>query len=281
MKRKFNQIKKFCLIFAKSNAGTHAAAASYYILLSIPSFLILAASTLPYFPALFRQIEQFISVSVPTEFLPVLSPLLGQFQSSGATVLLPITFFVVLWSSSKGASAVLSGLYAAFQLPNNNFVVRRLHGMLLIILVCLGLIVLHYFTAASYIFFYFSAQPGSLPKMIFEVISKYRIAIEFPLLFFLFSICYKYIYKQQRISQVIISASAAAIGWILISRCFSVYIRWSISQEKIISALNVLFIGTIWLRFSMMIFFYGAVFDNFLVNKEIRLFHFTNRRKKR
>lgn len=274
MRRKLTQLKKIWHIFSESNAGTHAAAASYYILLSIPSFFILSASTLPYLPSLSTQMERFFSVSVPPEFLPALSSLLDQFQTSNASVLFPVSFLMVLWSSSKGTAAVLSGLYEAFQLPRNNFLIKRLYGMLFIVLFCLGLIGLYYFSAASYIVLYFTAQQGSFLQVIIQTITKHQILIEFSLLLLLFSLCYKYIFKKMSFPQLVISAGTAAAGWVIISRAFSIYVRWAITKKRIFSVVNILFVGAIWLRISLLVFFYGAVLNRWLVKINFRLTSF-------
>lgn len=259
MKRKLKVLSQLWTPFTESRAGVYASAASYYILLSIPSAVMLAASALPYLPQLGAQLSGVISASIPQALLPTISSLLESLQRDKAPALLSVSFLATLWSSAKGMTAVLDGLHAMFELPKIGFFHRRFRGIMSLLALTFGFVLVSFLIFLTYTLLFFAVRLLPPIEKAYSILVGFHGSFLFFLLSILFCACFRIICQKATLCQAALSGAAVSLSWVAVAEAFSVYMRWSLLKGRTLTDLSILFLGMLWLRLSILILLYGAV----------------------
>jgi len=123
-------MQKFSMMYKELEVSAHAAAASFYLFLSIIPLIALVLTIIPYTHLKQEQIIEFFSYILPTNLdYFVQSVTLQVYEDKGPFFLLLSAIFLV-WSAGKGMQAITRGLNAVNGVKNEkrNFILLRVEA---------------------------------------------------------------------------------------------------------------------------------------------------------
>ena len=251
-------IKKTAGILSEDLITVYAAQASFFVVISVVPFLSLLISIISFFiPA---DIQGMISeFSLSEEVSEVLGTLLVDLNSTPKVPLLSFSAVITLWSASKGVSAIRTGIQTVYGAVNRkNIVSNRLKSLLTTILFMLLII-------ATVVLLLFGDYLVSLISIVSirDLISTWSTPFIFIILCVMLTIVYTSTARRSsKIRHGIIlntpGAMFAALGWILFSYFYSLYIRYFPSASYIYGSLAAVCLIMLWLYFCMIIMLLGA-----------------------
>lgn len=258
MKRILENFRNICSYFGRSQASIYASAASFYILLSIPSSTVLLLSILRHIPQLEAYTDFLLNAAVPSTFLNSFSHLFQESGNSAAT-LLPVSAVITAWSAAKGTTAVIDGLCSMFDLPAKNYFARRFRGILSLIGLSLATVIMGFLIVFCYILLYQIVTLLPPLQHMYSFIIGLRSMFAFLLFSFIYSGIYAFVYPGARSVWGILSGCVTALSCIILSEGFSLYVRWISENRKPLSTIQILLTAMLWLRLIILLLHYGAI----------------------
>lgn len=235
--RIFNKIKR-------DKIFVYASHASFYILISaIPFITLFISLTELFFFVPEHEISNVILSFFPEASLEAAREILEEifYKSSGS--LLSFSAVSLLWTASRGVSALRRGLrfiYGFDTLPFITDVLSSILLMLFMILLVVFLLILAVFSV--------TITSGIIMFLLGFIV----LTVIFSLVYFLFS------GRKLPLKSNLPGGISASFFWILFIRIFSFYIEHFSNYSYIYGSLTTIFILVLWLYFSTIIFFLGA-----------------------
>lgn len=264
IKRIFKKVWDFADSAANHRVGPYSAQASFFIMLSvIPFFMFLLSLLHMFLPQVVNMSETDIIASIYNVFPEQVSAILAAAidnimeQSSSLTI---VTAATTLWLSSRGIMAVRDGVNNVFSDGElqNYFVIRALSVVYVLLFAVFIVLTIALYGFGAYVMQYVSHVLPRLGGVVYRIIRS-RSIIMFILLTLYFIVFYKFMPKHRlKIKELIPGAAAAAIGWILFSDAFAIYIQLSKSYNFIYGGLSYIVFAMLWLYFCINIMLLGA-----------------------
>ena len=142
IQRAYFEIKKFSLMYKELEVSAHAAAASFYLFLSIIPLIALVLTIIPYTPIKQEQLNQFLSLILPASLESFIEATTLQMYGEGPIFLI-ISAVSLIWSAGKGMQSITRGLNAVYGVKNEkrNFILLRLEACVYTVLLVVILII--------------------------------------------------------------------------------------------------------------------------------------------
>ncbi len=262
LQKRWNLLKKLWQPFVESRVSGHAAAASYYILLSLLPASVLGFAFLSLQPSLAAVWTRLLDALIPSRLKPVTTYFLSAIQPKRPASLLSFGAVVTLWSASKGIMALSDGFGEIFsQTRADGFITRRLRAMIVFL-------ILFFVLSATVVLIIFSTwiyeqlnillpQSAGLLKILF----KMRYGLTFLLLALIFTVFYKLLLRNSLTINFCIKCGLITVaGWLISSILFSIYVNYSQSYKSMYGGIGLIFLGCIWLRLMMCLLLYSAIY---------------------
>ncbi len=280
--------KEFFQQVLKNDIPSFAASAAYFIALSLIPILMIALSILPYLPISQTIIDTFFEGLLPAPLALFKDELIREF-SDNPVGLLSVTAIVLFWFAGQGMYSLIKGLNAIHHAKENrNFFLLHLIASLytLMMMGFLGLsslLMVFGDTISKYVTrimdnpfidkYYYDV------KLLITLLLRCRFILILLVLTVLFQLLYT-ILPNCHLSFIaqIPGAIAAAVGWLLFSWGFSLYIS-VFNSYSIYGSLATIIVGLVWLYFCMYIFLAGAELNIYL-HPRIRNYRLRRARKK-
>lgn len=255
---------------AEHRIGPYAAQASFFIIMSLVPFFMFLLSivrlVLPYFlqisdADLITSLNSIFPYKIALFLEEVVHDVFD--RSSGISIL---TAGMSIWFSSRGIMAIYQGVNNVLSDGElQNYFFCRLMSVLYLFVFTLIValtIILGAFgrNAADWLAVKFPLSIGLIYRLL-----QSRYLIMFFLLTFFFTLFYKFMPKYKwRISELIPGAALAAIGWIIFTKAFGIYICFSRSYDSIYGSISYIIFAMLWLYFCLNIMLLGAEFNRLL-----------------
>ena len=254
------KIYDFCAIMAKDRVGIYTAQASFFIILSIFPFLLLFLNILGMTNIDSGTIFRLINNYAPETIKPLVIQILEEIYTHVSGTALSISAIAAIWAASKGVLSVMFGLYEISKIhQNRNYFISRFISMIYTVLFVFSII----FTMVILVFgnkifnFLVSFIPFLKDISITTLILRYLVSFIVLTLFFI--IIYKIAnFKMTTIKKTIPGALFSALGWLVFSYAFSIYIDNFSNMTYMYGSLTAVVIMMFWIYFCIYIFFIGA-----------------------
>ncbi len=264
--------------------NVYAAQASFFIIISVIPFIILLLSLAKYVIDV-DWVVGWIESQISGDIGNLLQSVLAEVTEKAGISLVSITAISTLWSSSRGVNAVIRGIWSAYGIRiNENFlfdILRSLFYTLSFILTLLGSLVALVF-ADSIRDFCEGRYP--IATIIFDIIIQCSAIVFIIVLTLFFALIYNTASKKgKRLSKdaymglsdklprgylaQMPGAIFAALGWVLFSYFYSLYIRYFPSASYLYGSLAAIVFLMLWLYICMMILIYGAEINKYVFRK--------------
>ncbi len=254
-------IRDFSRTLKDNNTTSFAAAAAFFMFLSIIPIVILTGSILQYTSISPEMIFTVGDSLLPHDIVAFIAEMAGEF-SDRSVAAISVSALITLWLAGKGVQSLIYGLDAVHGFTEKrNFVTIRLRGSIYTFIFILLLI----------FSFTILVMGGSVQDMLIKQVPDLNIAVNFFLNFrfifvwaflvFVFQSVYTFLpgvklkYREQ-----FVGALFAAVCWSLLSWGYSLYIE-RFDGFAFYGSLTTVVMALVWLYLSMYVLFIGAAIN--------------------
>lgn len=253
------RISLFLNKIKEDRIGIHTGQSSFFMTLSVFPFLLLLlniVSLLPKGKTILVKLLTTISGNTINDFI---NSVINDLSSHSSGLTISISAIIVLWSASKGVHSLMLGLGNINNLhKNRNYFVSRIVSMMYTIIFIMVIVV----TMILLIFgnkivkYIVSQLPHLNGASYLSMIFRYLIMFIFFLVFFL--LVYRFSNREHTTFKKVFWGSLfSAIGWILFSLGFNIYIDHFYSSSYMYGSLASFIVLMLWTYFCIYIFFLG------------------------
>ena len=251
-------VRNIASMITADKITVYAAQASFFVIISAVPFISLLVSIIGLLiPADVRSI--FSDISIPESLASVVGTVLDDLRDAPNVPLLSVSAVTTLWTASKGTAAIRNGLETVYHAESSRGFVRNKIASLISTLLSIVLIIA---VVVLLLFGRFLADLIGISH-ITTIIMRLRFPVAFALMCILFSIMYSATARRSRsIRSEIFShlpgAVFAAVGWVLFSFFYSLYITYFPNASVIYGGLAAVCLIMLWLYFCTIILLLGA-----------------------
>ena len=244
----------------------HSAYTCFFLVLSLFPGLLLLLGILRYTSITVRDLTALLEGFLPATLLPTVQSLIGASYRHSSGTVVTISVLGMLYSASRGMFGIQGGLDAIYTPAHDHSYLRRRGisivynaSFLLVLLLTLAL-----YLAGTALVDYLWMTTNPLLMHLLRAIDL-RSVVLLLLQIGLFTVMYALLPDQRnRLSRSLPGAVFAALGWLIFSHLFSVYVEHFALYTNIYGSVYALALGMLWLYFCICIFFYGGALNRFL-----------------
>lgn len=255
----------------EDNIFALSAQLSYYLILSIFPFLILAISMLCGYSIHIYDLLSSLSAVLPEQVYSIINNVLKYSVGSCSKPYLTISMLVILWPATSGSAAIINGINIAYGFnTKKNHLFLRLRGILFALAVMLSMQIVFAIIVAGRSLLIFVKKISIFAGYNFLLIDILRFSIAFFVVFIILSAAYKFLpYEKVKFSYAFPGAIFSAISSIAGSYLYSRYVSTRVVFiNSIYGNLSGIFVFIIWIYILSIIFLTGAEVNYFVAKQK-------------
>ena len=268
LKEIYQKILNMTADVTEDHVGAYAAQSAYFFMLCMIPIILLLITMVQYTPVTKADVMTAVIQVFPTSVDSMITSIVNQVynQSSG---IIPITVVVALWSAGKGVLAMTSGLNCVYKCnETRNYIFLRIRATIytvMFILVIIFLLVLSVFGNTLNIFI--AAHVPILKNLADRLIAMRSIITPIVLMVFCLLI-YKFLpNRKDKLRKQLPGAVFAAIGWMIVSWIFSVYVDIFKGFSDMYGSLTTIVLIMLWMYFCMYCILLGGELNMMMYDK--------------
>ena len=268
LKEIYQKILNMTADVTEDHVGAYAAQSAYFFMLCMIPIILLLITMVQYTPVTKADVMTAVIQVFPTSVDSMITLIVNQVynQSSG---IIPITVVVALWSAGKGVLAMTSGLNCVYKCnETRNYIFLRIRATIytvMFILVIIFLLVLSVFGNTLNIFI--AAHVPILKNLADRLIAMRTIITPIVLMVFCLLI-YKFLpNRKDKLRKQLPGAVFAAIGWMIVSWIFSVYVDIFKGFSDMYGSLTTIVLIMLWMYFCMYCILLGGELNMMMYDK--------------
>lgn len=252
VKNYYDNITKYTGDIAADHVGAYAAQTSYFFMLCMIPIILLLLTLVQYTPVTKADVMTAVIQVFPTSVDSLITSIVNQVYNQ-STGVIPITIIVALWSAGKGVLAITTGLNCVYKCrETRNYIFLRIRATiytLMFLVVILLLLILSVFGNSLNIFI---AEHVPIMKRFADKLIEARIIIT-PVVLIVFSLLsYKFLpNRRDKLLRQLPGAVFTAIGWMVVSWIFSVYVDIFKGFSSMYGSLTTIVLIMLWMYFCM------------------------------
>ncbi len=264
----YKKIQKIGEAIAGNHVGAYAAQTAYFFMICMIPIILLLLTLVQYTPVTKADVMTAVIQVFPSSVDSMMTSIVNQVYNQSMGII-PVTVLVALWSAGKGVLAMSTGLNCVYQCrETRNYVLLRLRATLytvMFILVIILLLVLSVFGNSLNLFI--GEHVPILAKAADQLIQA-RVFIA-PVTLILFCLLtYEFLpNRRDRWMKHFPGAVFAAIGWMVVSWVFSVYVDIFEGFSNMYGSLTTIVLIMLWLYFCMYSILIGGVINVMFYDK--------------
>lgn len=254
----------------ESHVTTFSGYATLFMIMSLFPFVMFFLTLLQFTTLTADNVLQLLEPIAPYQFFKIFEGLIRELFSQATGAVLSFSLITALWSASKGVYGLVRGLNSVYQVEESrNYFVSRLLAMLYTMAFVLILVI-------SLVLLVFGNRIQLLIETHWPLISRItgtilslRTLIMAAILMLLFLIMYWALpNRKARLSRQLPGAILAAVGWMLLSFGFSLYIDWVPGVSVTYGSLTTLTLLMLWLNMCNTLLLVGGAFNKWLEDRK-------------
>ena len=268
----YRRIMNVSADIAENHMGAYAAQTAYFFMLCMIPIILLLLTMVQYTPVTKADVMTAVIQVFPASVDSLITSIVNQVYNQ-STGIIPITIIVALWSAGKGVLAMTSGLNCIYGCrETRNYIFLRIRATIytvMFIIVIILLLVLSVFGNTLNLFI-----AGHIPflKKISDWLIMSRTFIT-PTVLVVFSLMiYRFLPNRRgRFRDQLPGAMFAAVGWMVVSWVFSIYLDVFEGFSSMYGSLTTIVLIMLWMYFCMYIIMIGAYINQYFepVNKKL------------
>ena len=269
IKQIYQNITNITAGVSADHVGAYAAQTSYFFMLCMIPIILLLITMVQYTPVTKADVMTAVIQVFPSSVDSLITSIVNQVYNQ-STGVIPITIVVALWSAGKGVLAMTSGLNCVYKCnETRNYVFLRIRATIytvMFIIVIIFLLVLSVFGNTLNLFI---AEHIPIMLGVAEKLLETRIIIT-PIVLVAFSLMiYKFLpNRRDKFRYQLPGAMFSAVGWMIISWIFSVYLDVFKGFSSMYGSLTTIVLIMLWMYFCMYCILLGGEL-NVLLNGKI------------
>lgn len=274
LKKGYQKVTEIITQVSDHHVGAYAAQTAYFFMLCMIPIILLLLTLVRYTPITKADVMSAVIRVFPASVESMITTIVNQVYNQSMGII-PITVLVALWSAGKGVLAITTGLNCIYGCrETRNYVFLRIRSTIytmMFLLVIILLLVLSVFGNALNIFI---AEHIPLVKNVADWLIEVRIVIT-PIVLMIFSLLiYKFLpNRRDKILRQLPGAVFAAIGWMIVSWIFSVYVDIFRGFSNMYGSLTTIVLIMLWMYFCMYSILLGGevnvlMYDKLFSDKE-------------
>ena len=258
-------IRDFSRQLTLDHVNAYAAQSSFFIIIAIFPLLMLLLSLIRYTPITEQDLINTTLAITPNTLDPLIEQIISEMYNQSNFAILSITAITAVWSASKGILAIIRGLNSVFGIDEKrNYITLRViasfYTIILVLLIVLSLGVMVFGNSILRLF------EKNLP-LLYEI-AEFILSLRIVYIPVIFTIAFVYVYKivqnkQYSFFDHLPGALFTALGWIIFSYGYSIYIDYFQSSTYIYGSLTTVVLLMLWVYICMYILFMGAEINIF------------------
>lgn len=266
MKKIIIFIRQFVNKAKEDSVSAYAAQVAFFVMLSFFPFVMLLVMIASKLSFVNPTMVGYILRVVPEGLETYVAYLIDDVVNANLQSFTLITVFVSLWSAAKGIQALSTGLNKIYDVEQdkNYFIVRLICAVytLIFMLLCLLVIVVQAF--GSQIAHKIIAEYPALENATLLILSLKNVVTFLIIFVFLLLVYYQLPNRRGHMRHEFTGALFASLAWMLMTRGFSLYIRYSADNSKMYGSMTSIVLLIVWLYIGMLIVLYGAEVNYYL-----------------
>ena len=269
IKQIYQNITNITAGVSADHVGAYAEQTSYFFMLCMIPIILLLLTMVQYTPVTKADVMTAVIQVFPSSVDSLITSIVNQVYNQ-STGVIPITIVVALWSAGKGVLAMTSGLNCVYKCnETRNYVFLRIRATIytvMFIIVIIFLLVLSVFGNTLNLFI---AEHIPIMLGVAEKLLETRIIIT-PIVLVAFSLMiYKFLpNRRDKFRYQLPGAMFSAVGWMIISWIFSVYLDVFKGFSSMYGSLTTIVLIMLWMYFCMYCILLGGEL-NVLLNGKI------------
>lgn len=268
IKQIYQNITNITAGISADHVGAYAAQTSYFFMLCMIPIILLLLTMVQYTPVTKADVMTAVIQVFPSSVDSLITSIVNQVYNQ-STGVIPITIVVALWSAGKGVLAMTSGLNCVYKCnETRNYVFLRIRATIytvMFIIVIIFLLVLSVFGNTLNLFI---AEHIPIMLGVAEKLLETRIIIT-PIVLVAFSLMiYKFLpNRRDKFRYQLPGAMFSAVGWMIISWIFSVYLDVFKGFSSMYGSLTTIVLIMLWMYFCMYCILLGGELNVLLDGK--------------
>ena len=263
MQRIWNKFRMVVRKISDDEVTVYAAQGSFYLMISsIPFIMLLLAVSQFILPLSETDVLRLMQSVLPRRMHEFGGVLIDEVFAKEPGPLVSVAAATTLWTASRGMAAIERSIRRVYQLRQNRFFLLEVLGSIIRTLILIFVLL---FTLAVLVFG--TRLLAMLPESV-RILSYLRYPANLVILTLFFaSIYHGFSAGNMRFLQQLPGAVFTAVGWIVFSWAFSVYISHFANYSYIYGSLAALVLLMLWLYACTMILLLGAELNILLKTK--------------
>ncbi len=268
LKRIFSQISQIPKHISKVHVGAYAAQAAYFLMLCMIPIILLLLTLVQFTPVTKADVMTAVIKVFPSSVDSMITSIVNQVYNQ-STGIIPVTLVVTLWSAGKGVLSITTGLNCIYGCPETrNYFFLRIRATLytvMFVVVILLLLVLSVFGNSLNLLIL-----EHLPFMsrTADWLIEARTFISPAVLVVFCLLIYKFLpNRRDRLIKQLPGAAFAALGWMVVSWIFSIYLDVFEGFSSMYGSLTTIVLIMLWMYFCMYSILLGGELNVLLYNE--------------
>lgn len=263
MKKLITNLYTFFKDMSRHNSAAFAASVAFFFFMSLFPTLMFLFSLFTYLPLTSADLLDVIDSFVPSTLMLTFKNVIEDLYSYSRS-LLPITVIATLWTANMGMMGLIRGLNGVLDIEDkrNYFILRgiaTIYTVILLIAIVFSLLVIGF---GKRIVLTIDLEYPKVAEFLYSLL-MFRSIILFVFLTILFALIYTFLpAKKQRFLSCLPGAVLAALGWIVATLAFSIYINY-FNGFSIYGNLTAIMILLFWMYMCFNILIMGAFLNKY------------------
>lgn len=252
IKNLYSKVIEITSRIGNDHVGAYAAQAAYFFMLSLIPIILLLITMVQYTPVTKADIMTAVLQVFPSSVETLITSIVNQVYNQSMGVI-PLTILVALWSAGKGVLAMTNGLNMIYKCQETrNYVVLRIRATIYTVMFLLVIIFLLVMSVFGNTLNIFITEHIPFLEQFADKLIRIRIVIT-PILLVVFSLMlYKFLPNRKgRIKEQLSGAAFTAVGWMIVSWIFSVYLDVFKGFSTMYGSLTTIVLIMLWMYFCM------------------------------
>lgn len=266
MKKVVRFIIKFVNKATADSVPAYAAQVAFFVMLSFFPFMMLLVMIVSKLSVMNTNVLGYILRVVPSGLESYVAYIVDDVVNANVQSFTLITVFVSLWSAAKGIQALSTGLNKIYGVEQNKnyFLVRLICALYTLVFMVLCIIVIAIQAFGSQIAHKIIDNYPAFADATLLILSLKNVVTFLVIFVFLLLIYYQLPNRRGHMRHEFTGAVLASLAWMLMTRGFSVYIKYSADNSKMYGSMTSVVLIIIWLYIGMQIVLYGAEINYYL-----------------
>ena len=265
MRQSIKKVRRFYRKCKEDRIDVYAAQASFFILLSVMTAIMLILTLIQYFPITAEQMTEFLMDIFPRDVSKYIKMIIDEiFVPSKA--LLSGSAIAAVWAAGKGIMGLTNGLNSVNRVKEtrNYFMIRIRSAFYMILMLMAFIVTVGILIFGNEILIFLQEKIPIIKSLSSYIISAQTSAALILLLVLFLSLYVILPNRKTKLSRQLPGAALAFLAWAVCSYGFSIYMDIYSRISKVYGSLGSIMAVMLWLYLCMWILFMGAEINCYL-----------------